>query len=112
METHILFEFGRASDMDTNAHVLEMRFRKLLMMMHMLWIKMTTTSAHRYCSSWKVTQLDEKRNRERSPLHARVKMLHIMCGKNYSTSARKMLDNVLEKMLNIDANLPHMLRAL
>ena len=47
-------EFGRASDIDTNAHMLEMRFRQLLMMMmmmHVLWIKMTATSAHRYVSS-------------------------------------------------------------
>ena len=72
-----------------------MRFRKLLLMiMHVLCNKMTATSAHRYCPSWKVTQTDEKRNRARSPLHARVKMLHIMCGKNYSTSARKMLQHI------------------
>ena len=79
--------------MDTNAHMLEMRFRKLLlMMMHVLCNKMTATSAHRYCLSWKVTQLDEKQNRARLPRHAMVKMLHIMCGKHGSTSARKMLD--------------------
>ena len=47
--------------MDTNAHMLEKRFRKLLLMiMHVLCNKMIATSAQRYCSSWKVTQLDEK----------------------------------------------------
>ena len=30
-----VFELGEASDMDTNAHMLEMRFRKLLLMMIM-----------------------------------------------------------------------------
>jgi len=55
-------DFGRVSDMDTNAHMLEKRFRKLLLMiMHVLCNKMIATSAHRYCSSWKVTQLDENK---------------------------------------------------
>ena len=49
----MICELKKASDMDTNAHVLEMRFRKLLlmMMMHVLCNKMIATSAHRYCSS-------------------------------------------------------------